>query len=210
MGRKIIINEEQYRGLLESRRRTIIINESQLDVLCEYENGKVLRYDFEAKVRRYMEELKDNPCKPKYDGFFVGHGIPEDVLQDKMLDLGMIKRVDKIDEPADANGDKHSVHTRKYIFSSKNFDDNIGKLYGHFFKDGESVLKECDCGDASAGGATNVEGVGGQYTVPFGGVQRRKIGVSGDTESSIDKVSNIDMKPTADRKRGKIAVNRVK
>lgn len=196
--------------------RNIIISESQLDVIREYENGKVLRYEFESKVRKYMEELKDNPCKPRYDSFFTSHGIPEDVLQDKMVDLGIIKRSDNIKEPMDANGRKHGVHTRKFIFSSKGFDDKMDSLYGHFFKNGERVLSECDGamgGDvagASEGGATNAEGVGGQYTVPFGGVQRRKIGVSGSTEANVDKLSNIDMRPTADRKKGGIAVNRMK
>jgi hypothetical protein len=209
MSKKIIITQEQYNRLNESKRKTIIIDESQLGVLREYENNKVLRYEFETKVRKYMEELKDNPCKPLYDSFFKKHDIPEDVLQNKMLDLGIIKKSDKINEPMDADGKKHSVHSRKFIFSSSGFDDKIDKLYGHFFKNGERVLSECDCGgaiggDCSAGGATNAEGVGGQYTVPFGGVQRRKIGVSGSTES------NVDMSPALDRPKGKIAVNRVK
>lgn len=220
MARKIIITQEQYNRLSESQVKTIIINESQLDIIREYENNKVLRYDFETKVRKYMEELKNNPCKPKYDSFFTKHDIPENVLQNKMLDLGIIKRSDKISEPLDANEKKHAIHTRKYIFSSKQFDENIDKLYNNFFDNGERILKETDCcgamgdgggiGDTSSCGATNAEGVSGQYTVPFGNIQRRTIGVSGSTTASMDKQSNIDMKPTADRKKGGIAINTIK
>lgn len=212
MSKKIILSPEQYRLFVESKKTNIIINESQLDIIKEYENNKVLHYEFEAKVRKYMEELMNNPCKPHYDDFFVKNEIPEELLQDKMLDLGLIKRADKITEPEDSKGKKHSVHTRKYIFSSKNFNDKIDKLYNTFFKKGERVLNETDCGaiggDAGFGGSedgtTNAQGVGGQYTVPFAGVQRRKIGVSGSTESNIDK------QPPLDRPKGKIAVNTVK
>lgn len=214
MSKKIILSTEQYNRLCESKCKTIIINESQLDIIREYENKKVLHYEFEAKVRKYMDELKNNPCKPLYDEFFSSHGIPEDVLQNKMLDLGLIKRTDRISEPIDADGKKRGVHTRKYIFSGKDFDNKIDKLYNSFFDKGESILKETDCGGAMGGGAvsmsgpsdggsTNAEGVGGKYDVPFGGVMRRKIGVSGSTDSNIDK------EPTLDRTKGKIAVNTV-
>lgn len=185
--------------------KRIIISENQLDVITE--SVKVLHYDFETKVRKYLGELKNNPLNPKFDSFFTDNGISEDALQNKMLDLGLIQKKDSIDEPEDANGKKHSVYKRKYIFSGSSFDDKIDKLYDAFFNSKKGVLKEDEgcvgVGDAapSSGGATNTAGVGGQYTVPFAGIQRRKVGTSGNTES------NIDMNSSLERKKGKIAVN---
>lgn len=215
---KIIVNPKQYRQILESQKKNIIINESQLECIREYENNQVLHHDFETMVRQYMDELKNHPCSPKFCNFFVENNIPENLLQKKMTDLGLIKRVDKITEPEDVDGKKHSVHTRKFIFSGKDFDKKIDQLYNTFFRNGERILTETDCGGAMGGGAigsgealsdgaTNTQGVGGQYTVPFGGIQRRELSASGSTTASMDKVSNIDMKPTAERKKGGIIVN---
>ena len=201
--------------------RNVMISESQLDVLREYESGKVLRYDFESKVRNYMEQLRKNPCKPKYDEFFKSHDIPEDVLQNKMLDFGIIARNDKITEPEDASGRKHSVHTRKFTFPSSGFDEKMGKLYDHFFNNGNRRLDETDCGGVgggaggfdtfSPGGATTTDSSGNyQYDVPFGNVQRRKIGTSRDNGDITQQDSNIDMGPAMERKPGKVAVNRQK
>jgi len=207
--------------------KRLIISESQLDVIREYENGRVLRYEFESRVRKYMEQLMKNPCKPRYDSFFTSHDIPEDVLQDKMMDLGLITRSDKITEPEDANGRKHSVHTRKFTFSSGDFDDKMGRLYDHFFGKAEK-LNETDCGgamggdaggfDATApGGATTTDSTGDyQYTVPFGGVQRRQVGTArkkkkkktGDVTKQ--ETSTVDMSDALSRPRGGIAISRKK
>ena len=194
-------------------RRNIIINESQLSVLREFENSEVLRHEFETKVRNYMKQLMENPCKPKFDQFFSENGIREDVLQNKMIDLDLIKRQDKIDEPEDANGEKHSMHTRKFIFSSQDFDDKIGKLYDTFFKNGVRTMNEEDGGGCcaggfagpSAGGATNAM-ASGQYDVPFAGVMRRK---NGKKRSTAGKTSNVDMTDALSRPVGGVAVNRV-
>lgn len=191
----------------------IYITESQLDVIREFENKKVLNDDFEKKVRAYMEQLRTNPCHPKYDEFFKDHNIPEKELQNKMIDLGLIKMVDKIDEPKNANGEKQSMHSRKFIFSGANFDDNIEKLYDSFFNNGERKLNECDCGgvmgggacagDTTApGGATTTDSTGNyQYTVPVFGIQRRGIGVD---RSKKKKKKD----PSLSRPKGKIAINR--
>ena len=222
---RIYLTEEQHnmlKGLDKHSVRNVIISESQVDILREFENNKVLHYEFESKVRKYMEQLKDNPCHPAYDEFFTDHNIPEDVLQNKMIDLGIIQKSDKITEPENADGEKHSMHSRKFIFSGKDFDDKLDKLYNSFFKGGERILTETDCGgvggsaggfdaDSVSGGVTNAAGVGemgsGQYVSPFGTVQRRKIAGQGDDKGVMSQESNIDMKPTMDRTPGKVAVS---
>lgn len=225
MSRNIYISQEQAERLhLNEGRKcgsvNVIINESHLDIIREYENNKVLHYEFESRVRKYMEQLAKNPCKPYYDEFFKDNGIPEDVLQNRMIDLGIIKKSDKISEPEDADGKKHCVHSRKFIFSSSDFDDKIDKLYSSFFKNGKRLI-ETDCGgvggsaggfdvDGISGGVTNAAGVGefgsGQYVQPFGHVQRRKISRQKDSDTATSQENNIDMNPAMDRTPGKIAV----
>ena len=112
----------------EKEMTNTIISESQVHVLREFENNEVLHGEFETKVRNYMNELQKNPTKPKFDDFFKKNNISEVELQNKMLDLGLISKTDNITEPEDAEGKKHSVHTRKYRFFNKNFNDNIDKL----------------------------------------------------------------------------------
>jgi hypothetical protein len=72
------------------------------------------------------------------------------------------------------------------------------------------ILKEdgemATMGGPSAGGATNACGTGemgsGQYTVPFGKIQRRKIGAK-STDDITKQESNVDMTPVLNRKDGK-------
>lgn len=231
MSKQIIITKEQSKrlGLVEKKgsnthsKRTIIIKESQIPLLSETEGEKVMHYEFESKIRNYLRELHDNPCNPTYDKFFTDNKIPENILQNKMIDLGIISKQDKIIEPEDSDGKKRSMHTRKFIFSGKDFDNKIDKLYNTFFNKGERLLKETDCGgvSGSAGGftsndvsdgATNTVGVGewgsGQHVVPFGEIQRRKINGQDDNDDITRQQSNIDMGPALDRESGKIAVGK--
>ena len=163
----------------------IIISESQIHVLREFENNEVLHGEFETKVRNYMNELQKNPTKPNFDDFFKKNNISEVELQNKMLDLGLISKSDNITEPEDAEGKKHSVHTRKFRFFNKNFNDNIDKLYDTFFKNGQrkAINEEGEGGAAFGGGALGGGNLmagssdeSGGVTYAFGGknnVQRR-------------------------------------
>jgi pyocin large subunit-like protein len=56
-----------------------------------------------------------------------------------MLDLGLITKKENITEPEDANGKKHSVHTKQYIFNNRNFNDNMHKLYDYFIRNSQLI-----------------------------------------------------------------------
>ena len=202
----------------------IIISESQIHVLREFENNEVLHGEFETKVRNYMNELQKNPTKPNFDDFFRKNNISEVELQNKMLDLGLISKSDNITEPEDAEGKKHSVHTRKFRFFNKNFNDNIDKLYDTFFKNGQrkAINEEGEGGAAFGGGALGGGNLmagssdeSGGVTYAFGGknnVQRRPSYNSQrkKTGDVTKQDSNIDMSDAMDRTPGKIAMNRKK
>lgn len=202
---------------------TIIISESQLRVLYEHENERVVIGEFETALNNYFRELKENPNHPKLDGFFKENGISEVELQNKMMDLGLISRKDNIIEPEDAEGKKHSMHTRQFTRYNKNYNANVKKLFDTFFKDGKrTALNEDEGavgGDAGgfAGGALTDSGlnVGTADTsagiaVPFGKVQRRKIGAK-YSDDITKQDSNVDMSPalSRDTEHG-ISVNRQK
>ena len=179
---------------------------------------------FETKVRNYMNELQKNPTKPNFDDFFKKNNISEVELQNKMLDLGLISKSDNITEPEDAEGKKHSVHTRKFRFFNKNFHDNIDKLYDTFFKNGQrkAINEEGEGGAAFGGGALGGGNLmagssdeSGGVTYAFGGknnVQRRPSYNSQrkKTGDVTKQDSNIDMSDAMDRTPGKIAMNRKK
>ena len=194
-------------------KKNIYITESQLQIIREFENKEVLYKDFEDNLRTYLEELKKNPCKPKYNDFFQKNDIPEKELLGKMVDLGLISRKDNITEPIGGDGKKQSMHTRSYKFFGENFDEKVDKLYKTFFDDGERIIKECDCGgvmggggtcgiDVTPGGATSTPVVGDtdtkyEFDVPYG-VYRRGV-VVGSKKKKKD--------PSFERKKGGVAIS---
>lgn len=188
----------------------IIISESQLRVIREFENGEVLFGEFSSKTRGYISELMRNSLHPRLDGFFTDHGIGEKELLGKMLDLGIISRKDKVGETEGADGKRHSVYGRTYTVHNSRFNDKMRELYDSFFSDGrrKEGLSECDCGSAMGGGATacgnlmaGTSDASGGITYPFALMPKRRIG----RKSSKD--GNIDMGPSSERKPGKVAVN---
>lgn len=184
--------------------KRIIISESQLNVIREYEKNKeVLYHQFETKVRNYLKSLLENPLKHDVDKFFVDNDIKEDVLKQKLTDLGILTRKKEGFKETDGeDGKKHSVHYKQYTVKNDKFDDNMHKLYDDFFKDGERKnLNE----EGEGAGATNGVGVGMVGSnipdVPFGGVMKRP-GYNGGSNSSGDTESTLDMTPALKRKDG--------
>ena len=53
----------------------IIISESQLHVIREYENREVLFGEFSTKARGFINELMKNSLHPNLDPFFKENGI---------------------------------------------------------------------------------------------------------------------------------------
>lgn len=149
--------------------RTIIINESQLHVIREYENNEVLHDDFKDNLMLYLKELHDNPNHPNVGDFFKKHNISEVELQNKMLNLGLISKKDNFDEPEGADGKKRSMHTRKFAINNKNFNNNIDKLYDSFFHNGvRRKINEEDAGGGFAAGGFDGGGFAPGSTTTFG------------------------------------------
>jgi hypothetical protein len=143
-----------------------------------------------------------------------------------MTDLGIIKKNEKIDEVLVDESKKVAKHYVQYKVPKRNFEDKVKELYKEvmseqsvFSNEQELVdeIKAMDYDNAYASrGGLNEEGEGGgatscgsvmqagginpdagQYTAPFGSVQRRKF--YGDT-----------LKRNKDSKNGSISMNRQK
>lgn len=135
-------------------KKTIIINESQLHLIQEYENKEILPGDFDVAVRGYLEELRKNPTNPKYNDFFKENNIAEKDLQNKLMKLGVIERVKEgFKEPEDANGKKHSVHFKKFKFFGKDFENNLDKLYDAYFT--KDYKRKSNINEDEMGGGAN-------------------------------------------------------
>lgn len=193
-------------------KRTIIINESQLHLIREFESNEVMHDDFKDAVLVYLKELHKNPTHPQLNNFFKENNISEVELQNKMMNLGLISKKEKIHEPKDASGKKRSMHSISYQFYNKNYDKNIDKLYDSFFKNGKrkSLNEEGEAG-GFAGGALGGCGLNvgtsdssGGITYPFGSVQRRgKYNSQRKKTGDVTKQdSNVDMTPALDRTPG--------
>ena len=206
--------------------KTVYINESQVPTLLEA-SGEVTFYKFFTKTKNFLNKLLDNPFTAYVDDLLKNHGVTKEELLDRMLERGIIKKKEKIDEPYDSGGKKVSMHTLQYKIPKKGFEDKMHRLYDfmltlmgnkmmgktiYITEDGLNLMlgtaylnEEEGIGGA---GATNTAGinVGGaigqqknHIDVPFG-VQRRDIY---KPKSRKTKKNEVDMSDSLRRHDGK-------
>ena len=192
---------------------TIIISESQLHIITEYENREILPGDFKTAVRGYLEELRVHPIKPNYSQFFIDNNIKENDLQNKMISLGIIsKEKEGFKEPEDANGKKQSFHYKKFKFFGKDFETKLDKLYDDYFtrdyKRKESINEEGEMG----GGAlacdnfavgTSDQTMGTIFDNGFNMITKPKYNSYKKKHSKKKKITkHLNMKPAMNTKPG--------
>lgn len=205
--------------------KSIYITESQLKFIAENEEEEITFYEFFVNVKKFLKDLLTKPSEAEPNKILL-HKVDKSELLNKMIDLGIIKKEEKIDEVLVDESKKVAKHYVQYKVPKRNFDEKVKELYKEiigesfvFANEQELVdqIKEMDVDNAYAtrgglneegegGGATScgsvMQGGGGnpdagQFTVPFGNVQRRKF--YGDT-----------LKRNKDEKNGSISMNRKK
>ncbi len=83
----------------------VIINENKLLLIKENEEKEeVTFYKFFTEVKNFLKKLLDDPIGAKPSSFFKDNDISKNELLNKMLDRGIIKKKENIDEPNDADG----------------------------------------------------------------------------------------------------------
>lgn len=129
-GRGIISGSHQYQDNMK-----IIINENKLLLIRENEEKEeVTFYKFFTEVKNFLKKLLDDPIGAKPSDFFKDNGISKNDLLNKMLERGIIKKKENIDEPNDADGKMKSMHYLSYSIPKKDFEHKIKRLYSHFFE----------------------------------------------------------------------------
>ena len=120
----------------------VIINEDKLLLIKENEEKEkeeVTFYKFFTEVKNYLKKLLEDPIGAEPGDLFKDNGISKSDLLNKMLDRGIIKKKENIDEPNDADGKMKSMHYLSYSIPKKDFEHKIKRLYDYFF---DKPLKE--------------------------------------------------------------------
>jgi hypothetical protein len=136
---------------------------------------EVTYYQFSSHIQNFLSKLKNKPTQAKPSKFLEDNEFTKEKLIRILIKRNILKRKESIKDPTNSE-EKTAKYYVKYTIIRDGFEDKMKKFYKDYF--GKEVLTECDCGSctggAEGGGATNADFVGGQYTVPFGGVQHRK------------------------------------
>ena len=112
----------------------IYINENKLILIKESKEEDVTFYKFFTEVKKFIQDLLDDPINAKPSGFFKDHDISKKDLLNKMMDRDIIAKKENIDEPNDADGNAKSMHYLQYRVPRKNFEQKIKRLYAYFFE----------------------------------------------------------------------------
>lgn len=159
--------------------KKIFLKESHLRVLKENTRKEVTFYEFFINLKRILKDLLKNSTINSDDNFFSENDIKTSELINKMKDLGILISSENIDEVPNENNKLRARRTLQFKIPKKNFENKVKQLYNFYFKDKEQLKEDGEggatsCGSAMQGGGVNPDA--GQYTVPFGNIQRRKIG----------------------------------
>ena len=140
------------------------------------DNKTLTYYQFYSNIQNFLSKLKTKPTSAEPSKLLQDNDFGKEKLIRVLIKRSILKRKESIKDPTNSD-EKQAKYYVKYTIIRDKFDDKMKKLYHDYF--GKEVLEECDCGGCiggnagEIGGATSCDSVGGQYTVPFGGVQRR-------------------------------------
>lgn len=113
--------------------KTIYISPRQVAVIKESAD-EVTFYEFFTEVKSFLKGLLEDPMNADISDYLKNHGIAKNDLLNRMLDRGVVKKDEKIDEPNDAEGNMKSMHYLSYSIPKKDFENKIRRLYDYFFK----------------------------------------------------------------------------
>lgn len=136
---------------------------------------EVTYYQFYSNIQNFLSKLKTKPTSAEPSKFLKDNDFGKEKLIRVLIKRNILKRKESIKDPTNSD-EKKAKYYVKYTIIRDKFEDKMKKLYHDYF--GKEILEECDCGGCDSGtseggGATNCSFVGGQYTVPFGNIQRR-------------------------------------
>lgn len=207
--------------------KNIYITENQLKVLAEKQDNEITFYEFFVNVKKFLKDLLTKPAQAEPNQMLLHKIDKTELLRkmEDLGIIKKSEKIDEV--TVDEDTKKVAKHFVQYKVPKRNFEDKVKELYkkvikeqfvfaneqelvdeikamdndgayatrGGLNEEGEGGCGATSCGSVMQGGGTNPDA--GQFTVPFGNVQRRKF--YGDT-----------LKRNKDSKNGSISMNRQK
>lgn len=168
--------------------KKIYVKKNILNEAVDYLNNEITFFGFLSHVKYYLKQLLVNPLYADIDEYLKQHGIERNVLLKQLIDRGIVIKETKIE---DNNGkDKFSI---SYKIPKRNFERKIKRLYMTLFEQDDIINEDgaTSCGSAMQGGGLNPDA--GQYTKPFGKVQRRKIYITNEQCDILKEIATHDV-----------------
>lgn len=136
---------------------------------------EVTYYQFSSHIQNFLSKLKTKPTTATPSKFLIDNDFGKEKLIRILIKRNILKRKESIKDPTNSE-EKKAKYYVKYTIIRNDFENKVKKMYDDYFS--KEVITECDCSGCEGsvgdnGGATNCDGVGGQYIKPFGDVQYR-------------------------------------
>lgn len=154
------------------------------------DNKEITYFKFKSHIEDFLTKLKNKPIQAQPSVFLKNRDFDKEKLIRILIRRNIITRKESIKDPTNSE-EKTAKYFVKYTIIRDGFESKVKKLYDDYFGEKEN-LNECDGfggGDASGGiGGTSSFSVDGQYTVPFGEIQRRPVYLAGKANKKNKKV----------------------
>ena len=113
----------------------IYIPQNKVQVLKESVTKEVTFFEFFRDIKKFLKRLLEDPFNADVEGVLKENGIDKNDLKNTLLNRGVIKKKEKIDEPYDeVSKKKKSMFHVTYNVPKKNFERKIQRLYTYYFE----------------------------------------------------------------------------
>ncbi len=127
--------KKQHMGGNNIKIMRIYIPQNKVQVLKESITKEVTFFEFFRDIKKFLKELLEDPFNAEVTGVLKENGIDKNDLKNTLLNRGVIKKKEKIDEPYDeVSKKKKSMFHVTYNIPKKNFERKIQRLYTYYFE----------------------------------------------------------------------------
>ena len=108
--------------------RKVYLKESSVEMLASKKPLTFLK--FYNELIKFIRGLLNNPIDTRPSELLVSNGFPNGKLRHLLVQFGIVKKSEDIDEPInDESGKQESRYHLSYKVPKENFKDKIRKLY---------------------------------------------------------------------------------
>lgn len=114
--------------------KTIYLTEKQIKMLRE-KKEEITFYEFVMGVKSFLKDLLKRPSGATPSDLFTRNNISKKELLNKMTDLGLIKKTERIDEVPIEEGKKVAKRFVTYKVPKARFKEKVKELYKDLFSE---------------------------------------------------------------------------